>query len=183
MKKKAFIGGALIVLLGAGGFVAFQKMSHPPAADEPKPVELTPTEKVAAIKLPTFFKMDSFKLPVLREGRVRDFLFVHVVLELNDEKDTEKFNTQKERLRHEILDGLRQTASLPDRFNLLSEPAIKQKILDVSNKTLGEPLVKDVLIKNLIIQPVNLISHPLKNQFEFGDSGWYVKSGKAAPSR
>jgi hypothetical protein len=94
----------------------------------------------------------------------------------------EKFASNKERLRNDVLDGLRQAASLPERFNQLSEPAIKQKILEVANKTLGEPLVKQVLIKNLIIQPVNYAAHPTKNQFQFGESGGDMSSGKAAPS-
>ncbi|MFN9253481.1 MAG: flagellar basal body-associated protein FliL [Holosporaceae bacterium] len=183
MKKKAFIGGALMVLLAGGGFVAFQKMTpHPAATDEPKPVELTPAEKAATIKIPTFFKMDAFKLPVVRDGQVKDFLFVSITLELNDEKDIEKFARNKERLRNDVLDGLSQIASLPAHFNQLSEPAIKQKILDVTNKTLGEPLIKEVLVKNLIIQPVNYAAHPLKNQFEFGDSGGDMGSGKVAPT-
>jgi len=182
MKKKAFVGGAVLVLLGIGGFVVFQKMTHPSSVDEPKPVELTPAEKAATIKIPTFFKMDAFKLPVVRDGQVKDFLFVSITLELNDEKDIEKFARNKERLRNDVLDGLRQIASLPERFNQLSEPAIKQKIMEVTNKTLGEPLVKEVLVKNLIIQPVNYAAHPLKNQFEFGDSGGDMGSGKVAPT-
>jgi flagellar basal body-associated protein FliL len=184
MKKKAFVAGAILVLLGIGGFVVFQKMTPPPSAPEPapEPIELTPAEKVAAVKLPTFFKMDAFKLPVLRDGQVKDFLFVSATLELTDEKDMEKFASNKERLRNDVLDGLRQAASLPERFNQLSEPAIKQKIQEVANKTLGEPLVKQVLIKNLIIQPINYAAHPTKNQFQFGDSGGDMGSGKAAPS-
>lgn len=182
MKKKAFVGGAVLVLLGIGGFVVFQKMTPPPSAPEPAPVELTPAEKVATIKIPTFFKMDSFKLPVLRDGQVKDFLFVSATLELKDEKDMEKFASNKERLRSDVLDGLRQAASLPERFNQLSEPAIKQKILEVANKTLGKPLVAQVLIKNLIIQPVNYAATPTKNQFQFGESGGDMSSGKAAPS-
>ncbi|MBU3655397.1 MAG: hypothetical protein FGM23_03435 [Alphaproteobacteria bacterium] len=182
MKKKAFVGGAVLVLLGIGGFVVFQKMTHPSSVDEPKPVELTPAEKAATIKIPTFFLMDAFKLPVLRDGQVKDFLFVSATLELKDEKDLEKFSSNKERLRNDVLNGLRHAASLPERFNQLSEPAIKQKILDVTNKTLGEPLIKEVLVKNLIIQPVNYAAHPTKNDFRFGDSGGDMGSGKVETS-
>ena len=139
-KKKLLMIGALLVV-GAVGAVGYQQFMAP--VDE--------TEPLPSLPEPGYLHMEALLAPVLEGRRISRYVSIGITLELYDESDKQTIYRYLTPLKSAFIEDLQFQAQLsreaPSPIHLRR---IKARFLALSERVLGEEVVKDVLISHAL---------------------------------
>lgn len=149
-KKLLIIVGAVVLLAGGGGGAAFMMMGGDPPPEEE-------TADAAAEELapkitdldddPIYLRMDGMTVPVLKGNRIRHYLFLNMMLEMNSEDDREKAARLKPRLHDAFLREFYSRSVIDSHVSgAIDFPKMKRRLIKQANKVLGNDGVRNILI-------------------------------------
>lgn len=149
-KKLLIIVGAVVLLAGGGGGAAFMMMGgDPPPEEETADAaaeEIAP--KVTDLDDdPIYLRMDGMTVPVLKGNRIRHYLFLNMMLEMNSEDDREKAARLKPRLHDAFLREFYSRSVIDSHVSgAIDFPKMKRRLIKQANKVLGNDGVRNILI-------------------------------------
>ena len=148
-KKLLIIVGAVVLLAGGGGGAAFMMMGGDPppeqeTADAAEEVAPPPTDLDDD---PIYLRMDGMTVPVLKGNRIRHYLFLNMMLEMNSEDDREKAARLKPRLHDAFLREFYSRSVIDSHVSgAIDFPKMKRRLIKQANKVLGNDGVRNILI-------------------------------------
>lgn len=150
-KKLLIIVGAVVLLGGGGGGAAFMMMGgDPPPAEETAEAEAVVEDAQKAADLdddPIYLRMDGMTVPVLKGNRIRHYLFLNMMLEMNSEDDREKAARLKPRLHDAFLREFYSRSVIDSHVSgAIDFPKMKRRLIKQANKVLGNDGVRNILI-------------------------------------
>jgi flagellar FliL protein len=153
MKKIILLVLALLVLIGAGvgGYVMF----GPKPPKDGEHVEEAPKKKERTGP-PVFVQVGPMIVPVLGAKTVEQNIMVTVSLEVDDDTIREQVRQQSPRLVDAYVQALYGGIDKGQVIEgqVLNIPALKNKLMETTEKVLGPGIVHDVLIQSVSQRPV-----------------------------
>lgn len=140
MKRLLPIIIVLVVLAGAGvGYFLVFGGGHTASA-EPEPVPQTP---------PVYVEFNPILLPIVGDGRVDQMVNIVFALEVADQEAANRAIALAPRLNDAFLQALYGTLHRREVMHdgVLDLTAIKRRLIEESNRVLGEGVVRDVLVQ------------------------------------
>ena len=131
----------IIVALGAGGYVGWQKFFAQNGGKSH--VQAKPTKRIV-------YELDTFLVNLSDPGG-RRYLKVNIKLELNDQEVVKEFNRRKFELRDKIL-MLLSSKRFDDIATLSGKMALKQEIISRLNASLKDGRVEQVYFTDFLVQ-------------------------------
>lgn len=139
MKRLLPIVLVLVVLAGAGvGYFLFFANRHPAMAEPERP----PAP-------PVYVEFNPILLPVVGDGRVEQTVNIVFALEVADQEAANRAIALAPRLNDAFLQALYGTLHRREvmRNGVLDLSAIKRRLVEESNRVLGQGVVRDVLVQ------------------------------------
>ena len=142
MKKLLPILVGIVVLVGAGaGYFLFFAGSRPAAAEQDRPAA-PPTP-------PVYVEFNPILLPIVGDGRVEQQVNIVFALEVANQEAANRAIAMAPRLNDAFLQALYGTLHRRDvmRDGVLNLAVVKRRLIEESNRILGQGVVRDVLVQ------------------------------------
>lgn len=142
MKKIIVIGVAALLLLGGGGFGVWKFVLEKP----PEPVAELPV----APPEPVYVDFNPIQLPIIADdNRVDQLINIVVVLQVADRAAGDQVIALAPRLNDAYIEALYGSlyANTVIHDGIMDIAYLKQRIVDISNRVVGEGMVVDALVQ------------------------------------
>jgi flagellar basal body-associated protein FliL len=142
--KKLIIIGVLLLALGGGGYFGYQKfMAKKDSKDAP-----TESAPAALATHYRYVEMPPMNVSVIRGGRVNSIYAAMVVLEVKSAADEKRIANAMPKLQDAFLSYLFKLGSMNLSVDLANLAFVKDRLRKIANTTLGDDVVKAVLIQS-----------------------------------
>jgi flagellar basal body-associated protein FliL len=106
----------------------------------------------AASKTPTL-GLEPVALPVVVDGKLLNYVFVSIKLELSPKSDGSAVRAKEQFFRDDLVRvGHRTPFTRPDDYNKVDEAKVKAEVMRVANSLVGPGVVKNVLVVRQVAQ-------------------------------
>lgn len=154
MKKIILLVLALLVLVGAGvgGYVMFGPKAHKEGEEH---VEEKPKKKERSGP-PVYVQVGPMIVPVLGAKTVEQNIMITISLEVDDDSVKEEVRQKSPRLVDAYVQALYGGIDKGQVIDgqVLNIPALKNKLMETTEKVLGPDVAHDVLIQSVSQRPV-----------------------------
>lgn len=155
MRKILMVVAALGVLGGGGAGAYFMLLKKPAEAALPNQEKVDEHAKAEEKKhgeeapAPKFVKLDPLVVPVMDDEGVSQTISMLITFEVVDEEGMKKVEDQKPRIKDAMITnlyGLMNHPAVMDK-GVLKVGYVKKRLNDISQKVMGEGVIKDVLLQ------------------------------------